>query len=248
MTMGERINIATFNVNGAGANKKRKEIFHYLHVKNLQVIFLQETHSSPKTANRWAIEFGSKIYFSHGDTQSRGVAILINRSLKVVVHNINTDKEGRYIIMYATINKKKFILANIYAPNIDDTQFFSNAFDIVKRYSPDYTIIGGDFNVALNPLLDRQGTHVNHDKSATWLNMHFDNNELVDIWRHFNKEKVGFTWRKHYKHRNITQFSRLDYLIISESLLQFVNAAEILPAFLSDHNLVKMSLHFNPTG
>ena len=44
----------TYNVQGLRDNKKCAEVFHYLHVKCYDVIFLQETHSIKKDEKLWS--------------------------------------------------------------------------------------------------------------------------------------------------------------------------------------------------
>ena len=68
--MDNVINLCTYNVNGLSAYEKRKQIFHYLHIKKYKIVMLKETHSSRSMEKRWATEFGYKMYFSHGETNA----------------------------------------------------------------------------------------------------------------------------------------------------------------------------------
>ncbi len=69
------INITTFNVNGLGIDIKRQSIFNKLKGDN-SVIMLQETHSITNIEKKWKMEWGVKIIFSHGNSNSKGVAII----------------------------------------------------------------------------------------------------------------------------------------------------------------------------
>ena len=40
--------IASYNVRGLGSAKRHREVFHYLHNKPNDVIFLHESHSSTR--------------------------------------------------------------------------------------------------------------------------------------------------------------------------------------------------------
>ena len=106
----------------------------------------------------------------------------------------------------------------------------------------------GDFNIPLDPLVDRMSQVTWQEKKArkTFQTM-IESNELADIWRFFNEDKAEFTWRKE-KPRLVK--SRLDYIFTSESLLQHARKATILPSFKSDHSLVKvqMQIQANPKG
>ena len=122
------------------------------------------------------------------------MVITFSKDLGVEVHNVIMDDEGRYIILYTTVNKKKFLFANVYAPNQDKPKFFQKWLKDLKRFTPNYVVVGGDFNLALNPELDRLGTHHNNEKSASFLKSSFENEQLVDVWRFYNEDKTCFTW------------------------------------------------------
>ena len=135
------------------------------------------------------------------------------------------------------------VLANINALNNDDPQFYKRTFENIYRFSLHYYIVGGDFNLAMNTQIDRQGSYSNNDPSAAWINTFIQNNELVDIWWFMNKDKLDFTWRKSNP-RSI--FSWLDYFLISESMIQFIKNVKILPSFKSDHSPVLAEFRFEP--
>ena len=74
---------ASYNVNGLRKTQKRKSIFYFLKQRNYDIIFLQETHSCYNDEKLWQYEWGGKLFFSHGQNNSEGVAILIKQSLKI---------------------------------------------------------------------------------------------------------------------------------------------------------------------
>ena len=45
------IKLCTYNVNGLGNYKKRKDVFDYLRTENASIYFLQETHLNTKAEN-----------------------------------------------------------------------------------------------------------------------------------------------------------------------------------------------------
>ena len=65
--------------------------------------------------------------------------------------------------------------------------------------------------------------------------------ELVDIWREINPEILRYTWRRN---RPIIQQGRLDFFLISESLLPFVKDSKVLCGYRSDHSFVSIHLEF----
>ena len=235
--MGESITCYTYNVNGIGDEIKRREIFHYLHKKGPDIMFLQEVHSVPAVEKYWNTEWGSRLFYCHGESNARGVIIVFNRKLNVLVHNIYRDCRGRFLLMYVTINGLKIGLANVYAPNQDDPIFFQDIFREINRVSPDHFIIAGDLNLALNKWLDRSGRGSNNDHAAEWLNTHFSCDNWVDVWREIHADRPGFTWRRMAP---FPTFSRLDYFILKDFSLQLVQKIDTIPGFKSDHTIVKL--------
>ena len=55
-------------------------MFMYFQTLNLDIIFVQETHSDMTIEQMWTAEWDSIIYFSHGSTNSHGVATLFNQT------------------------------------------------------------------------------------------------------------------------------------------------------------------------
>ena len=73
------LSILSLNVRGLRNNLKRRAIFNFCRDR-ANVICLQETHSTEKDELQWALEWGGPIYFSHGNSDSKGVCILIDRN------------------------------------------------------------------------------------------------------------------------------------------------------------------------
>jgi len=115
--------IATFNVNGLRQTIKRKAIFYFLKQKQIDIILLQETHSLSADEILWKYEWGGDILFAHGDSNSKGVAILIIRNLNYRLGKLLLDPCGRFNLAKTDFDKKKIILENVYAPNKDDNVF-----------------------------------------------------------------------------------------------------------------------------
>ena len=66
---------------------------------------------------------GGKLFFSHGENNSNGVAILIKQSLKIDFGNVNIDPTGIYCFAEIKINDKTFVIGSIYAPIKDEPVF-----------------------------------------------------------------------------------------------------------------------------
>lgn len=59
-----------------------------------------------------------------------------------------TDKNGRYVMVTGKLYDAPIILANIYAPNSEDESYLN-------------LILIGDFNLVMDPILDRSSKNIN---------------------------------------------------------------------------------------
>ena len=98
--MGVKPQFISNNVKGLQNSLKRIKIFEYLknNLGSNGFLFLQETHSSLADGKRWADELKGPIFFSHGKTDSCGVAIGYIGNNKVDV-----------------LDKKKLIKMNVFS-------------------------------------------------------------------------------------------------------------------------------------
>ena len=161
--------ILSLNVRGLNKSTKRRQLFRWLHQQNADVIFLQETYSSPQTIKLWETEWGGKIVESHGSSHSRGVMILFKPKINVSIDKIIRDKNGRYVLSEVFLDDVKFIFVNIYAPN-DQTQQIHFLRDlsnsVLNNYANETLVLGGDFNCALTELDKRGGRSVELKKAV----------------------------------------------------------------------------------
>ena len=89
------------------------------------------------------------------------------------------------------------LIANCYAPNNDNPEFFHSFCKEIKRFTPQYTIIGGDFNLVLDLEIDKYGGQkVTNFKARDILLANIAALELVDVWRNIHADKAEFTWRR----------------------------------------------------
>ncbi len=235
------LEICSNNVKGLQNFEKRRKIFYNFHVKKSSIIMLQETHSTKECEDMWRAEWGGKIYFAHGDSDARGVCILLKNDIDFEVENCFSDENGRYLILDSKIQGKKITLCNIYGPNKDNPDFFAQVHNIIESIPNDCQIIGGDFNCILDNAMDKKGGRSEHSnkKAQNFLNDLMDEYELVDIWRQMHPNLSRFTY---HQRKPISVFTRLDFYLISYSLCGFVNKASILPGYLTDHSMITLNL------
>ena len=220
--------LLTLNVRGQNKSRKRRQLFRWLHQQQSDIIFLQETYSSLQTIKTWEAEWGrggGKIVSSHGSTHSRGVTILFKPRLDVSFEKIIPDKHRRYSIAEVTVDGKKIVYMNIYAPNEPKhrAQFFSEISNsYLKMYANENIVLAGE--AAENLLMK---TH-----------------SLVDAWRFKNPQSFGFTW----SNPSMKIQCGLDYFLVSKHLNYLINVSRILRNIYSDHSAVSLSISFDETS
>ena len=152
------------NVKRIQKSEKRIKIFEYLKnsISPNGFIFLQEKHSFVDDEKRWCDELNGSLYFSHGKTNSGGVAIGYVGSKSFVLTNQTADKNGRLLLIKAIVDNVKFVLINTYNYNAESQQLLTltelhkilqNVDDIGNKN----IIIGEDFNFQFNSKLEAKG-------------------------------------------------------------------------------------------
>ena len=199
-------------------------------------MFLQETHSSKRYERIWNSQWGSKIYYNHGATNSQGVAIAFHKNLEI--SNVGSHKliEGRILSVSAIVNNQKIFFVNIYAPNEDNIEFFQTLFKYIEAQEHDHVIVGGDLNKTLDDKLDRSSSLIHStSRFGDFINTFLEENLWVDVWRNLHITEKQFPW--HRRNPSI-QMSRLDYFLTPMSTYSQITKCEILPGILTDHAFV----------
>ena len=98
----------------------------------MSVYFIQEVHCTGDNIHDWRAEWGYQALFSCCCSNIAGVAILFNNNFSFQLLKAYTDPKG-FIICDLITNGKLITLANIYAPNEDDPDFFTSVRLSVRR-------------------------------------------------------------------------------------------------------------------
>lgn len=152
------------------------------------------------------------------------------------------------MIISGLLEHKKVTLANIYAPNTGQIKFVSNLAVLLSQFKDDPILVGGDFNLVNDALLDRSKSSLPADKAhSSSFSELCQTLGLSDIWRCVNPSSREYTF--YSKVHN--SYSRIDYILISNSIIQNVINSEIHAFIISDHAPLSISLfldfHTNKT-
>lgn len=238
----ETISLCSLNVRGLGNFKKRQQVFQWLNDKKYSICLLQETHSTPEIIDKWKSEWKGETFFSGNKTNRAGVAILFNQSFSGKIVQYNEFITGRLVSVDVTINDRDISIFNIYGSNEDNTSIFCRTESEILKQDDKNVILGGDFNTVMTIDLDKKnGRTDTHQNCRAKLIELVGSCNLVDAWRKINPSKLQYTWHSNTKP---CIFSRLDYFLISENLINLIHKCKIKPGYKTDHSVVEISIDF----
>jgi exodeoxyribonuclease-3 len=244
--------IVSWNVNGIRAIAK-KNFFTDLEIIGADILCLQETKAQNSQVAETLISLDGYYIFSNSAERPgySGTAIISKIMPLNVTRGINIqehDSEGRVLCL----ELETFFLVNVYVPNSGselkrlgyrqdwDKAFFSYLKDL-EKIKP--VIVCGDLNVA-HKEIDLARPKENYNKSAGYMQEEIDGMNrfigggLTDTFRLLYPNAIDrYTWwsyRAGARSKNIGW--RIDYFLVSESLIPVVNDAFILEEISgSDH-------------
>jgi exonuclease III len=252
MASNEPLGFLSLNTNGLGETNKRLSLIGWLdkfHNASSKIILLQETHSTDRTKALWEKQWHNReIICSHGDSGSRGVAIVLPKNVDYTVNSIIRSNNGRYVSINITFGKNTFCLINGYAPNTnkpkDQLKWLSEIQKILIDNNEENVIVGGDLNDVFIPMLDRFRCKPNTMETEyvkAWKTICEELN-LSDFWRIVNPTTQQYTWRQGSSLARLKQ-SRLDYWLVSIHMIYDLDTIEIKTSTRSDHSLIELNFY-----
>ena len=236
------LKLVCFNLNSIGKNPKRRQVLHFLRKKNPDILITIDTRFSNEIENSVKTEWGGQVFFSSFDSQSRGVAIFIKNNLPIKILDTYKDTNGNVLCILVEYENKRIIIEGIYGPNGDSPRFFeTETFSKIEIWNPHHSIFVGDYNLVLDQNLDTMNyQHINNPLARAELVKKMSEHNLLDIFRELNPSRKKFSW----KQWGNSKFARLDFFLISDSLLPYVEKADILPTCFSDHSPIILEIDF----
>ena len=249
--------IATYNVNGIRAAIK-KGLHNWLKDADLDVLCLQEIKAKPEQfSDDLFIDLGYECFINSAEKPGySGVAILSKSRPKHVEFGCGIEKidfEGRVI----RADFSNYSIISVYFPSGSNPlrqdfkmEFLDLFFDYIKEIKKDFPnlVISGDYNICHKPI-DIHNPERNKNSSGflpeerEWMNKFIDNG-FIDSFRYFNKLPHNYSWWSYRAAARIKNLGwRIDYNMVSESLLPRLKGAEIFSKVMhSDHCPVMVDL------
>jgi exodeoxyribonuclease-3 len=245
------MNIISWNVNGIRAAVK-KDFFKSIKKLDPDILCLQETKAQEDEAKEATTPLeGYHLYFNSADKKGySGTGLLSKPEPMQVVLDMGVaehDAEGRI----QCSEYPGFYLVNVYVPNSGQQldrldyrkQWDADFLDYLKQLEKTKPVIAcGDFNVAHRPI-DLKNDKSNYNKTAGYTQVEIDGMDrflssgFVDSFRHFHPEEVAYTyWSYRFKARERNTGWRIDYFLVSSTLVDKIKKAVIYPDIMgSDH-------------
>jgi len=254
----KQIRISCWNVNGIRAVEK-KGFLSWLRQESPDILCLQETKAQPGQITAEIEQpSGYHAYWNFPERKGYSGVVTFTKEEPIKVENgfgiEKFDMEGRVTIAkYAQVT-----LFNVYFPNgkMSDERlkykmdFYDAFLDFVTPLTDkgEKLVVCGDFNTA-HKEIDLARPKENEDVSGflpierAWMDK-FVAHGFVDTFRYLTKEPDHYTWwsfRTGARGRNIGW--RLDYIFVTENLLDSLAQASIRPEVMgSDHCPVEIRL------
>ena len=249
--------ILTYNINGIRAALK-KDLNGWLSATDADIVCLQEIKAKPEQFDQQTFnKIGYECYINSAEKPGySGVAILSKIKPKHVEYGCGIeriDAEGRVI----RADYYDYSVISVYFPSgsnparqsfkMEFLGLFYNYITELKKTIPNL-IISGDYNIC-HTEIDIHNPKVNKNSSGflpeerEWVSQ-FIASGFIDSFRYLNKEPHHYSWwsyRANSRAKNLGW--RIDYNMISNSLLPKLKRSQILPAAKhSDHCPVLVEL------
>lgn len=159
--------------------------------------------------------WGYKCYFSNHNSQSVGLAILVNNDFDFKVVKTEADNNDNLIELDFLSYEQKISLFCAHGPNNDNSGFYEVLVLRDRLITIDNPCILVDFNPVLDPEKDYQNSeNINNPRARqTVLDLNLEC-DLFDCWREEHIEELKYTWLR----KNPLKQARLDVLLFSGSL------------------------------
>ena len=248
----------SWNVNGIRAVIK-KGFYDFVNEHNPDILCIQETKAHKDQVDLQLENYPYKYWNSAVKKGYSSTAIFSKIKPIDVANDMGIkehDSEGRVI----TMQLDKYYLVTVYTPNAKRELL---RLDYRKKWDKDFlsfciesenkkpTIITGDLNVAHREI-DIARPKPNYNKSAGYTQVEIDgldnflNNNFIDIYRKKYPDKIKYSWWNYrFKSRDRNVGWRIDYFLVSPSILNNLKNTEIHNEYFgSDHCPVSLELSF----
>lgn len=230
------------NIHGLRNKIKRKTLFHKLKRDHYDIVCLQETYITKNEVEQWEREWGGQLFYSSNTNHSMGQVVLLRRNFSFDTHCVVVSQ--RILTVVVKLEEDNLFIINAYGPNdrIERADFFQQLQTYIKKYSGNNLILCGDFNCVLDNDLDIISGGRHNEKDIELFQKTLNETSLNDLWRLIHGDIKEFTWSR--KSPFIAR--RLDFICVSDEVLNKCSECEIQSVAQSDHRIVCMKYSISP--
>jgi len=241
------LSLMSINARGLKNSVKRKALFLFAKKNKTDFCFFQECHSTANDCSFWRSQWGDNIWLAHGSEHSAGVGIF-RYNFNGNIQNTDLDSSGHFLIMVITKNNHTILIINIYGYNtsVENNMLLDTLEDKIledkishwlNKYPHASLVVGGDFNIAMNNMLDRWPPRRSGSPNSV-LKCLMDKFDLVDVWREQFPNDRQYTW----SNKDCSRQSRIDYWLVSRCLTKNRISVNISNTPLTDHKAIYLSI------
>ncbi len=146
--------------------------------------------------NRCYNKFYEVVSHSSSDTKTKGVLILVQRTLNITILDKGCDTDGRITHIKTIVENRNIVFLSVYAPCTPDPTFFSVLSTYLLKFLDFEIVLGADTNSVMSYTLDRSGPKESHSQSfcSDKLRQCVTSSSLVDSWCLLNPSAKFFTF------------------------------------------------------
>ncbi|XP_047667498.1 uncharacterized protein LOC125140878 [Tachysurus fulvidraco] len=230
------LRFVTWNTRGIrNPDEKFSQVLQKLSNLQADIVFIQETHVGPKHYQILTDVKDWKVYFTVCRPSSKGVAILIKKTIPFEYISYDEDCCGGYIVLFCRLYGELYTLVNVYNQK-DDRFVLGRLKEYLMQTAEGVLVVGGDFNTVLHPCLDRSPSDLRHSPFRANLEDFVVSLNLRDTWSYKHQDSDGFT------RQDTKSYSRLDMFFMHSDTLAQVCDISVKPDQISDHMPVVLDL------
>lgn len=238
--LGRNPTVISHNVRGLNTPEKRTTLLREIKKGKPHFVLLQETHFKTGHVPRLTDSNFTKVFHATNNlAKTKGVSILVSKNAPFDLTDQLIDPEGRYIFLKGHYSGTPITIANVYFPNSAHLPFCKQMTHKLQEFAKGCLILGGDFNIPLNPLTDTSNGNTNiRYQTLKGIKSLLHKLGLVDSWRFLNPQGRDYTFYS-APHK---KYTRIDYLFITQKDLPVLTEACIGTQSFSDHAPVAVTL------
>ena len=240
------LTIESLNCRGLRDQKKKMDILDDFRSRNINIVHLQETHLTHADLPFLKKIWNCKFIIAGVQRQALGVITIINNNFEYKLHNVIKDKGGRYILCDIELpGIARFLMLNIYGQNYDKPEFLITVLNLLEQNFIRNWVLCGDWNLVLDQQKDTHNyLKHNNPKSSKVLLEFIEKYGLIDAWRLKYPDKKKYTWFK----PSPVKAARLDYFLISTTILDILSDCYISFKYRSDHCKIGLKIYLDKSN